>query len=233
MSECPTHLIFPVDLPPLTTPWSVPRDWEGETAAILASGPSLTRAQCEAVRGKCRVIAVNNQGVETEVDGVMQPAMAPWADVLFASDLKWWKHYGERAKSFKGIKVTFRPHRGFSDVFSLEHSVTHPTFDPRPTHLVMGGNSGYQAIHLAVHFGVKKIILLGFDMRAANRSKLHWFGNHPKRLDSKPSFANWIRAMDKLAPVLRAKNVDVINCTPNSALRCFRRMSLEAALSGC
>jgi len=215
----------------LTTPWSVPRDWVGETAAILASGPSLTRAQCEAVRGRCRVIAVNNQGVETEVNGVMQPAMAPWADVLFASDLKWWKQYGERAKEFKGLKVTFRQHRGHPDVLSLEHSVTHPSFDPRPTHLVMGGNSGYQAIHLAVHFGVKRILLLGFDMQETGRRR-HWFGNHPPRLDSKPSFATWIRAMNKFAPVLRARDVDVINCTPTTALRCFRRMSLEAALDG-
>lgn len=215
----------------MTTPWSVPRDWIGETAAILASGPSLTREQCDAVRGKCKVIAVNNQGVDTEVNGILQPAMAPWADVLFASDLKWWKAYGARAQAFKGTKVTLRQHRGFSDVMSLEYSNTHPSFDPRPTHLVGGGNSGYAAIHLAVHYGVKKILLLGFDMQETGK-KRHWFGNHPTKLDSRGNFAGWIRALEKLAPVLRARDVEVINCTPTTALRCFKRSNLAVELHG-
>jgi hypothetical protein len=75
----------------MTTAWSVPPEWVGETAAILASGPSLTREQCEAVRGKAKVIAVNNQAIDTDCDGVRVPAMAPWADVLYAADAKWWQ----------------------------------------------------------------------------------------------------------------------------------------------
>lgn len=216
----------------MTTAWSVEPEWVGQTAAILASGPSMTRAQAEAVRGRCRVIAVNNQGIDTECDGVMVPALAPWADILYAADAKWWRCYHERALKFAGRKVTIRPTLPWDEVYSLVQSIEHASFDPRPTHLVSGGNSGYQAIHLAVHLGATRIILLGFDMKDGRNRRRHWFGNHPKKLDSRGNYSLWLRAFDKLAKVLDHKGIEVLNCTPDTALRSFKRVPLEVALRG-
>lgn len=216
----------------MTTPWSVPRDWKGQTAAILASGPSLTREQCEAVRDKCRVIAVNNQGIDTvdSVSGQLVQAMAPWADVLFAADIKWWNHYQDRALKFEGRKVCIVHRRNFPQVYSLQRS-SELVFDPRPTHLVFGGNSGYMALHLAVHFGAKRILLCGYDMKDSGGRK-HWFGNHSGKLNSKARYHYWIRSFDRLAPRLAKMKVEVINCSTNTALRCFPRTTLEKALNG-
>ena len=75
----------------MTTQWTVPPLWQGETCAVLASGPSMSREVAELVRGRVRVIAVNNQGIDTEVNGKLEPALAPWADVLYAADAKWWQ----------------------------------------------------------------------------------------------------------------------------------------------
>lgn len=216
----------------MTTAWSVEPEWAGETAAILASGPSLTREQCEAVHGKARVIAVNNQGIDTDCDGVRVPAMAPWADVLYAADAKWWRCYHERALKFAGRKVTIRDTLPWREVYSLKQSSEHPTFDPRPTHLVSGGNSGYQAVHLAVHFGAKRILLLGFDMKDGRNRRRHWFGSHPAKLDSRGNFTGWMRAFDKFAGVLKHMGIEVINCTPDTALRAFKRVPIEVALRG-
>lgn len=216
----------------MTTAWSVPREWVGETAVVIASGPSLTREQCEAVRGRCRVIAVNNQGIETDCDGQVVPAMAPWADVLYAADAKWWRHYEKRALKFAGTKVTIRDTLPWPEVMSLKQSIEHASFDPRPTHLVSGGNSGYQAIHLAVHYGATRILLLGFDMKNGRNGRRHWFGSHPGRLDSRGNFTGWLRAFDKLARVLDHMGVKVVNCTPDTALRAFSRRPLAEALDG-
>lgn len=211
----------------MTTAWSVEPEWRGETAAILASGPSMTREQAEYVRGKCRVIAVNNQGIDTDCDGQLVPALAPWADLLYAADAKWWRHYEKRARQFAGRKVTIRDTLPWPEVYSLKQSAEHATFDPRPTHLVSGGNSGYQAVHLAVHLGVRRIVLLGFDMKDGLRKRRHWFGNHPGKLDSRGNYTGWLRAFDKLAGVLKVKEVEVINCTVDTALRSFRRGNLK------
>ena len=216
----------------MTTPWTVEPEWQGETAAILASGPSMTREQADHVRGKCRVIAVNNQGIDTvdSTTGELVPALAPWADILYAADAKWWRNYHDRALKFAGRKVTIKDTLPWDDVFNLKQSIEHPTFDPRPTHLANGGNSGYQAIHLAVHLGATRIVLLGFDMKNGANRRRHWFGSHPGRLDSRGSFPAWIHAMEKLSRVLERMGVEVINCTPGSALRCFRRGKLEEVL---
>ncbi len=198
---------------------------------MLASGPSLTREQCDYVRGKCRVIAVNNQGIDTECDGLLVPAFAPWADVLYAADTRWWLTYKERALAFAGRKVTIRDRNGLPDsVELLQVSPTAP-FDTRPTHLVTGGNSGYQAVHLAAHFGAKRIVLVGFDMKEGKNNRRHWFGNHPGSLNARGNFIPWARQFKMLADYLENKlRIDVINCTTDTALTCFRRANLEDVL---
>lgn len=213
----------------MSTPWAVEPEWTGQTAVILASGPSLTRAQCDAVRGKARVIAVSNQGIDTENSdtGEMIPALAPWADVLYAADAKWWRSYQARALKFAGRKVALRCTLPWPEVFCLQQSFDHACFDPRPTHIVSGGNSGYQAVHLAVHLGATRIVLLGFDMKDGRNGRRHWFGNHPGRLNSRGNYRGWLSAFEKFSKLLKHRNIDVINCTPDSALKSFRRAPLK------
>jgi hypothetical protein len=211
----------------MTTPWEVPRDWEGETVAVLASGPSMSLDVAEFVRGKCRVIAVSNQGIPNEVGGVLRPALAPWADMLYASDLKWWMHYKAHALAFEGLKVTIRTVLPFKEVLSLEQSRNVP-FDPRPTHLVSGGNSGYQAVHIAAQRGAGRILLCGFDMRHVGNCK-HWFGAHSGKLNTAMNYKQWIDNFSALAADLTARGVRLVNCTPRSALRGIPFTPLEEA----
>jgi len=194
---------------------------------VMASGPSMTREQAEHVRGKARAIAVNNQGIPTLCDGRLEPAFAPWADVLYAADYEWWKAYSKYALQFAGLKVSIR-RTFFKEVKVIKQS-TERVFDPRPDHLATGGNSGYQAVHLAAHFGARRIVLLGFDMRMVGKRK-HWFGDHIRPLHSGGNYGVWIRNFTSLAAVLKARGVDVVNCTPGSALTCFRSAALEEVL---
>jgi hypothetical protein len=208
----------------------VPKEWRGETAVVLASGPSMTREQAEYVRGKCRVIAVNNQGIDTDCDGVRVPAFAPWADVLYAADTRWWLTYKDRAFNFAGTKVTIRDANGLPESVRLLQVSPSAPFDPRPTHLATGGNSGYQAVHLAVHYGATRIIMLGFDMKEGPNKRRHWFGNHPGVLNAIGNYGPWIRSFKQLAPVLKKMGIEALNCTPGSALDCFPKASLESVL---
>ncbi len=209
----------------MSTPWSVPPAWKGETVAILASGPSLTREMADLLRGKVRVIAVNNQGIPTHYNNVLEPALAPWADVLYAADAKWWNCYKDRALAFQGLKVTLKSAVPFKEVLSLNQSPQR-VFDERPTHIASGGNSGYQALHLAVHFGAKQIWLCGFDMVSSDKRR-HNHDNHPPRLNSRPNFSSWLFAFNRLAPLLAAKGIKVWNCSPKSALKMFPKADLR------
>jgi hypothetical protein len=88
-----------------------------------------------------------------------------------------------------------------------------------------GGNSGYQAMNLAYLWGAKRIVLLGFDCQNVN-GQAHWFGQHPPQLNRVQPFQIWINHFNHLAKELEAEGVEVINCSPDTALECFRKESI-------
>lgn len=196
----------------------------------------MSAAVAEAVRGHCRTIAVNNQGVAT-VDAKRKstPAIAPWADVLYAADRLWWHNNREAAATFGGIRATVLPngHHNLelpvADVRVLGNGGPHG-FDDRRDHVRTGWNSGYQAVHVAAHLGAKRILLLGFDMHAKNGE--HWHGDHRWRAGYQSRYELFANAFNKVAPEYAKRGVEVINCTPGSALKAFPMATLEEALDG-
>lgn len=193
----------------------VPRIWPGETVVILASGPSLTREDVEYVRGKARVIVINST-----VD------LAPWADVLYACDGRWW-HWRKGAPEFQGMKYSIDIQASRYDVTVLK-STGVEGLELRPHALRTGKNSGYQAINLAVHFGADRIVLLGYDMQPGPNGEEHHHPDHPNRSRSPyPSFRAQFPAL--VAP-LQALGIEVVNCTRQTALTCFPQAALEAVL---
>lgn len=196
-------------------------DWTDNTVVCIASGPSLTAEQVaiahQAQRaGLCKVIAINDNY-----------RLAPFADVLYACDERWWDtHIGEIWRAgFAGAlwtcsRVAFRKH-GLAHIqsrnapgLSLSAGVIHHGF-----------NSGYQAIGLAHQFGAARVLLLGYDMQHTG-GRSHWFGEHPKGFKNAPGVAKWAKQFEGLAQQLTGAGLDVINCTEQTALTCFPRKSI-------
>lgn len=160
--------------------------------------------------------------------------LAPWADVLYACDGKWWEK-NNGVPAFQGIKVSQdkRACRLFSDVNYVQLvNRSEELITDRPGCIASGsragGNSGFQALNLTVQFGAKRILLVGFDMHGE-----HWHGRHPSGLNnpSPQNFQDWRLAFDRAAPSFAAVGVDVINCSPVSVLQGFRKMDLGEALA--
>jgi len=95
-----------------------------------------------------------------------------------------------------------------------------------------GGNSGFQALNLAVQFGAKRIVLVGYDMRVD--AGLHWHGAHPHGLNnpSAGSVMRWAATLDAQAPLLKRLGVEVLNASPVSALKAYPKVRLEDVLDG-
>jgi len=191
--------------------------WDGQTVVCIGGGPSLTAADVNAVRGVARVIAINDAY-----------RLAPWADVLYACDDKWWGWH-EGVKSFTGPKYSIEsssPVR-WPDVQILKNTGT-TGLELDPSGLRTGFNSGYQAIGLAKHFGAARILLLGYDM-SPDGTQTHWFGEHP---DGQPSpYQKMREAFDTIVEPLRDSGVEVINCSRRTALRAFACAPLEQELA--
>lgn len=194
----------------------VQKVWPGETVVCIATGPSLTPEDVAVVNGAARVIVVNDAY-----------RLAPWADCLYAADGKWWRWHASGVSTFAGMKYSIRQQASQDahkqGVVVLQNAGKRG-LSLDPSSLSTGHNSGYQAINLAVHFGARRILLLGYDMRGG-----HFFGSHPDK--TVPPFALALAAFPTLVAPLKALGVDVINCTPNSALKCFPAARLRDALA--
>jgi len=197
---------------------SVPKLWPGETVVCIASGPSLTEADVNYVRGRAHVIAINNNW-----------ELAPWADVLHANDGRWW-HWHKGVPSFKGLKYSLsHSARMWPDVNVLRraHDAKGISFDPKAL-CNYGLNSGYAAINLAVHLGAKRIILLGYDMQVGPNKEEHWHKDHRNR--SRSEYPIFLRRFSAMTEPLEKAGIEVINCTRRTAIETFPLMSLEDAL---
>jgi hypothetical protein len=186
---------------------------------IVAGGASFTAAQARLIgmartRGLIRVIAIND---------AIYPCW--FADIGFASDATWWQFHGELAR-FEGLKLTIEQKTALPEwVFYLRNSGAHG-FDRDRGSLRTGENGGYQSLHLAVHLGASKIILVGYDMHGP-----HWFGEHPRKIRKiEPNRDRLIRMFTSLANEASARNIAVLNASEQSALKAFQFVDLASEL---
>ena len=87
---------------------------------------------------------------------------------------------------------------------------------------------------MALQWGAARVLLIGFDMSDASGS-LHWYGHNNWRNANNPTTSNfkrWIHSFENAAKQCRERGVEVINCSMNSALTCFPKMTLEDAING-
>jgi len=220
--------------------------WAGETAVLLGAGPSLTMEQVDIVQaahaaGRARCIAVNDTYL-----------VAPWADAQYAADAHWHRWHTEgiakpmlgltaemvrgRWAAFAGQKCTIE-NSGGTVADPAVHMLRNKTFPNHsmglstdPQALVTGRNSGFQALNLSILAGVKRVILLGFDGQPAGAAS-HFNGGHPRPTPD-AAYALYRAAMVEAKAAIAAAGVDVLNCSPGSAITAFPMVVLEDALSG-
>lgn len=131
--------------------------------------------------------------------------LAEWADALVSQDRAWWNH-NPVAMQFAGRKFS--------------GSVV-PDVEKFPS--VTGSNSGLLGCQVAVMLGAKRILLLGFDMRGS-----HFFGPHPAPLRN--TAPHRFEAFQDQFRRFQPRGVEIINCTLNSALKAYRKASLNDCL---
>jgi hypothetical protein len=180
------------------------------TFAVLCTGPSLSPAVAESVR-HLQTVAVNTVGLDVinSVTGEVVPAIAPWATALAANDVAFWAAFPQ-AREFAGRRFSANRIKGVERIEGVSS----------------GHCSGVLALEVAKHLGATRILLLGCDMHGT-----HYFGPYahqklknttdPRRKIHIQQFAQWGK---------RNPGIEVINCTPGSALQCFPHSTLEAAL---
>ena len=192
---------------------------------ICASGPSLCAEDVEALRVKVDQTIVVNTTFR----------LVPDANILWATDAKWWNHYGDEVlRKFHGERWSTLPRDDDSQIplpdvekWGLQTWIGSRHRGLGRYDLHWGDNSGYSAINLAYLMGAHTIYLLGFDMGHAEDGKSHWHGDHPGHLNNGSAFKDWLQQFEDLARDLAKEGVKVINCTRRTALHHFPRATVE------
>lgn len=226
---------------PTTGPWARPMgqkrfilealkdgQWAGQRCFILGGGPSLKGFDFTRLKWG-RIIAINRAF-----------EFCPQADVLFSMDYNFysWLRQGriadgaqEKFLNFTGIKTWVdagnlqygpgifyirRVNKLGSSLYGFPASLNSGIFS--------GNNSGYGALQLAILLGARPIYLLGYDMKGTN-----FHSGYPSRPNPKaiPSFAV---GFNLLAPEAARRGVEIFNCNPDSALRCFPFVDIDQVL---
>lgn len=202
--------------------WMVAPEWAGETAYLLAGGPSMRNVPVHRLRNRC-VIAINDSF-----------ELAPWADYLYFCDKRWWdtRRYKVR-NQFAGRKLVTMTN-AIEGVFTLACTGLEG-LETDPCAIRHGNNSGYQAINLAYHLGAKRIVLLGYDMCLGRNGETHWnYGMRPEGARDN-GYDNVLRYtmlphFKTLAAPLEAAGVKVFNACPGSALQVWPIVNPRDAL---
>lgn len=192
-------------------------DWSGETAVIVGTGPSAGMLPLHLTAGRTKVIAIKGAW-----------RFVPWADALYGIDVPWWIA-NKGAAEFGGLKFTPSPSaaRAFRLHQTRLKSGARIILDP-PLTLGCGlkhggGHSGWQAINLAIQFGSRQIVLVGFEMTLAHGARFNGGGAGVGRADAK-RIDGWRREMDAAIDQFTGIDCDVLNATPGSALRAYPKV---------
>lgn len=229
--------------------WRVPRIWEGGTCVIIGGGPSITKQ-----------FDIPEEIVQKVCSGELQPnayspflepihklhvigvnvayRMGDWVDVMYFGDESTWNEEKYILQNYYGLKVTCCPE--LQNLKSVKYIARNPKVvegihRDDPETVCWNQNSGGSAINLAYHFGVKRIILLGFDMNVGQNKNQHWHKIYPQYKDAtQPSerilsftFRRHRSSFSAIKQHADELGIEIINANPDSALDQFVKMNFK------
>jgi GT2 family glycosyltransferase len=230
--------------------WSVPKIWEGGCVWIIGGGPSiqtLFNIPEDVVRkvkdGELQETAYSPymKAIHNEhIIGINAAfLMGKWIDVVFFGDSKFFLKFRNQLKDFNRLKVSCAQ-------AALKHHWIHSLRRDRkkkkgistdPTSVSWCGNSGCAAISMAYNAGVKRVFLLGFDMKLGDDRSQHWHSQYKEVRTSKNPlerknlpFNKHLPAFPMIARDAERLGLEIYNVSPDSVIDVFPKITLERAL---
>ncbi len=195
--------------------WTAIDIWPDSTVYIIGGGPSLKNMDLSQIQNK-RIIGVNNAY-----------QLGEWVDVCWWGDCPWWRQHAERLKKFPGLKIhCCNRHAIRPDTKRLLRG--RPLgIDLRPEYVAWNNSSGASAVNLAVHFGAKRIVLLGFDMKKGPNGENNWHTEHKNYEPDWNPYDRFLKVWPHIRKDAKKIGVEILNATPDSALTLFPMVKLE------
>ena len=188
----------------------------------MATGPSITQRQVDTARDKGFTLFACNNGFQ----------LAPDAELLYAVNYAWWAYYWADVATLPCEKWTTSESaaKAFGLNWIAEKNAPGLSEDPKIIH--HGHGSGFSLVSMAHRAGADRIVLLGYDLKYApdyngkvrdiGSTPRHFFGEYPASMQHWPSVQVKNGVHVELVELYRSVKeqglVELVNCTPNSAL---------------
>jgi len=201
-------------------PW-----WDDRPLVVIGGGPSLKRYDIRDLRQHGRVVALNDAMVYCK------------ADIVYSIDANWQRRSQQMVSEFEGEEVWLaaskwiKPYSApLATPVKYIERVGVGTFSLNPDHVHTQGNSGYSILNLAYLKRAKEVYLLGYDMNEGSHSQWHEREEElglKKRAMNPRYYQAWPSDFQVIAPILEGAGMRVVNCNPDSAVKCFEFSSYE------
>lgn len=223
--------------------WNPPKIWEGGRCFIIGGGPSMPREfgvpeeiiqDVLSGRSKPEAYSPYLKRIHTEhiIAINMAYRLGDWVDVLFFGDDGFWANNKNDILNFQGLRVTCA--RNIEGL--LQRRIKVMLRDPsKPVGISTKAgavgwnkNSGAASISLAAQFGVKQIILLGFDMKLDGKQNQHWhkfYGGNKKTVAG--TFKMHKRGFPAIAEDAQRLGIEILNASPESTITEFKKVSIK------
>ena len=228
-----------------SSPWQVPKMWDGGRCIIIGGGPSMPKQfnVPQEIISKVRdrndptgpeayspyMAQIHDEHVIVVNDGYR---LGSWPDICFFADYGWYKAHRESLAKWSGLKIgSCPPIEGNNDGIKYLKRLNRPMgLNAKPHLLNWNFNSGSAAINLAVpHLGVRQAILLGFDMGWPD-GQSHWHQGHGNGHKPRPNYDKWAEVLSVVAQDAAKLGIEIINCSPGTAITAFPVMNLKEVL---
>ena len=226
--------------------WKVPDMWKDGECWILGGGPSLLSEFDIPWESSNQVLSR-----KAEID-LYSPFLSPihakhvigvnaafklgnWIDILFYGDNNFYKANRLQLANFPNIKITCNYR---TTQVAFQENIKYCPYDqkrpfgisPQADKVSWNLNSGAAAISIAAHTGVKRIILVGFDMDLNEKGDQHWHGLYNKVNPKGVPFKRHLQGFSEIAKDAKAMGIEIINASPNSKITEFRKCKVKDLL---
>jgi hypothetical protein len=225
--------------------WKVPKIWEDGECYIIGGGTSIIKQFNIPVDLVSQVMSKKTTPADyspyllplhnKHVIGVnMAYRLGDWIDMVFFGDKGFFLKNEKQLSELTNIRVSCAPYlNGVSWVkYVQKDDEKTKGISTRPGKLSWNGNSGAAAINLAAHTGVRRIILLGFDMNADEMNRQWWHQLYKERDIKKGQkiFARHLSSFSEIAKDAKQLGIEILNSNPDSAIKEFKKINIKDIL---
>lgn len=228
--------------------WKVPNMWQDGSCWIIGGGPSMPRqfgvpeSVIEKVAKKELPLSVFSDYMkDIHNDHIIGTNIAfllgSWVSALFFCDVQpFFENNTENLKSFRNLKVTNAQNFNDKNLKAAKDAKVkilgkdyEPGLSTDPKVIKWNNNSGGAAINLASLMGVKRILLLGFDMIPNVEGKTHWHAQYNHKTDKK-DFERFLKGFPFIQQHAKKLGIEILNVNKDSAIDSFKKVELKEVL---